>query len=223
MLDRSAPYPDNTDNRTIHERIEAARPHFKPVVRNAEGQVGTRHYNYADLDVVCDAVEAALLAEGVGIFPSISNAAVEVVLRILDSPGAGFGSWAVGASIPLPADLTPQQTGSAITYFRRYGLVALLNLRTEPDDDGSSASRTRAPEAPAVTAPSPPAGWESTGAAVQAHKDLSARIRSIPEDMRTPCTDFTAAHGWPLSLDKFEELERTVKVIEEFGPPETQA
>jgi hypothetical protein len=213
---------DVGDNRTIHERIEAARPHFKPVVRNAEGQVGTRHYNYADLDVVCDAVEAALLAEGVGIYPSISAAGVEVVLRIVGCHDS-HAFHSVVARIALPPDLTPQQTGSAITYFRRYGLVALLNLRTEPDDDGSAASRTRAPEAPAVTAPSPPAGWESTGAAVQAHKDLSARIRAIPEDMRTSCTDFTAEHGWPLSLDKFEELERTVKVIEEFGPPETQA
>lgn len=36
---------------------------------------------------------------------------------------------------------TPQQVGSCITYFRRYALVAMLNLTTEDDDDGNAASQ----------------------------------------------------------------------------------
>lgn len=39
----------------------------------------------------------------------------------------------------LPAGGTPQQTGSAITYARRYSALAALGLATE-DDDGQSAT-----------------------------------------------------------------------------------
>jgi hypothetical protein len=38
------------------------------------------------------------------------------------------------ACIELPAGLTPQQMGSAITYYRRYLLAGLLSLEMEDDD-----------------------------------------------------------------------------------------
>lgn len=45
--------------------------------------------------------------------------------------------------IPLP-DKKPQTAGSAITYARRYSLMALLGVAgEEEDDDGNHASRTR--------------------------------------------------------------------------------
>jgi hypothetical protein len=43
------------------------------------------------------------------------------------------------SSIPLPAITDPQKIGSAITYYKRYNLCALLNI-AEYDDDGNAAS-----------------------------------------------------------------------------------
>lgn len=43
------------------------------------------------------------------------------------------------ASISLPVGLTPQQLGSAITYYRRYLLAGMLSLEMD-DDDGNTAS-----------------------------------------------------------------------------------
>jgi hypothetical protein len=43
------------------------------------------------------------------------------------------------SSIPLPTISTPQQLGSAITYFRRYSLASLLAL--EIDDDDANATQ----------------------------------------------------------------------------------
>ena len=209
------------DTRNIYERIEAARPNFKPVVRNAQGQVGTRHYQYADLDVVCDAVETALLEQGVGVFPSVDLGDVTTTLRILD--GDGSDHTFLVCSIPLPTDLTPQQTGSAITYFRRYGLVALLNLRTEPDDDGGAASnpvRTRevAPEAQAEdTTPVVPEGWDNYEQAANAHVKLVSRIQALDPGLRQTITDFRATHGWPLTAADFDECENLVRVAEALG------
>jgi hypothetical protein len=46
------------------------------------------------------------------------------------------------SAIYLPDNVEPQKMGSAITYYRRYSLLSLLNLTTE-DDDGASASNIR--------------------------------------------------------------------------------
>ena len=48
--------------------------------------------------------------------------------------------------IELPTNLNPQQLGSAITYFRRYTLAALLSLEIE-DDDANESSKPQ-PEVP---------------------------------------------------------------------------
>ncbi len=50
----------------------------------------------------------------------------------------------LGDTIPLLLSKSdPQGQGSAITYARRYSLVAVLNLVADEDDDGNSASPTR--------------------------------------------------------------------------------
>lgn len=213
------------DTRNIYERIEAARPNFGAVVRRTPGQVGTRAYQYADLDDVCDAVEAALLAEGVGVFPFVKaadvyreNVACEVVtaLRVLNNPRDEHVS-----SIPVPLDLSPQQVGSAITYFRRYGLTAALNLRTEPDDDGGAASspvitREVAPEAQADAAPveTPvPDGWDSREQAIAAHQRLAERIAALPVGTIDTAA-FRATHSFPYSTTDYNELEEVVRTAE---------
>jgi hypothetical protein len=52
-------------------------------------------------------------------------------------------------TMPLTLDkATPQGQGSAITYARRYSLGSILGLITETDDDGNSASGSRAAKVP---------------------------------------------------------------------------
>jgi len=46
----------------------------------------------------------------------------------------------VRLSVTLPSASTPQQLGSAITYYRRYTLQSLLSLQAE-DDDGNEANK----------------------------------------------------------------------------------
>ena len=45
----------------------------------------------------------------------------------------------VESSLSLPINLDAQKIGGAITYYRRYTLVALLGLQAE-DDDGNTAT-----------------------------------------------------------------------------------
>ena len=60
--------------------------------------------------------------------------------RIVDLDGG-----MVESSLALPTDLDAQKIGGAITYYRRYTLVALLGLQAE-DDDGNLASGKTMPK-----------------------------------------------------------------------------
>ena len=40
----------------------------------------------------------------------------------------------------LPTNVTAQQMGSFVSYFRRYTLQSLMSLQTTEDDDGNKAS-----------------------------------------------------------------------------------
>ena len=53
--------------------------------------------------------------------------------------------------ISLPTNLSPQQLGSAITYFRRYTLASLLSLEID-DDDAQSTVNKLADKLPELTA-----------------------------------------------------------------------
>lgn len=44
------------------------------------------------------------------------------------------------SGLSLPSNLNAQQTGSAITYYRRYTLCSLLSLEIDEDDDGNVAT-----------------------------------------------------------------------------------
>ena len=50
------------------------------------------------------------------------------------------GEWMQASLTMRPTQNTPQAHGSAITYAKRYALVAILGLRIDGDDDGNAAS-----------------------------------------------------------------------------------
>jgi len=58
----------------------------------------------------------------------------------------------LSTDIELPTGLTPQQLGSAITYFRRYSLVSLFALEVEDDDANEAMKFDKAKPASAPSA-----------------------------------------------------------------------
>ena len=123
------------------KKLLEAKKEIGKVAKNAKNP----HFKntYADVNALIDAVEPILHTHGLLLLqPIIEN---NVVTRIIDVESVE----SIESSLPLPQGLNPQQLGSAVTYFRRYTLQALLSLQAT-DDDGNDASKTPAPVAPKV-------------------------------------------------------------------------
>ena len=97
---------------------DSTNPHFKNT--------------YASLAQLLSEVKPVLNEVGVLITQPITEGKVGTMLS--------YGADSLVSLIDLPNNLTPQQLGSAITYFRRYTLASLLALEID-DDDATMASK----------------------------------------------------------------------------------
>ena len=105
-----------------------------------ETKVGRSYtYTYADLGTVIDAVRPVLAKHNLAVMQDVTSGERQVWVQtvIMHSSGEVRSFGPVG----MPAGDTPQTLGSAITYCRRYALLAALGIATE-DDDGHAAKGT---------------------------------------------------------------------------------
>lgn len=116
----------------------ATNPHFKS--------------KYADLAAVVEAVIDALNSNGIALMqrqhPNESGVCVETLLIHESGEILSAGMLTVPA-----AKQDPQGYGSALTYARRYSLMAACGIAPE-DDDGNAASKPKA-AAPTKAKPEP--------------------------------------------------------------------
>lgn len=118
-----------------------ARGTFKAAVRDAKNDAFKRNgvgSGYATLDSVIDAVTESLLANGIYYTQQtdVVDARTMLYTRFLHSSG----QWIGGAYPVHPIKNDPQGEGSALTYARRYALMALAGIAPE-DDDGNAATK----------------------------------------------------------------------------------
>jgi len=95
-------------------------------------------YFYADLAATIGAVREHLNAEGLAVVQLIEpdgNGGLLLGTQLIHSSG----QWIRG-DVTIPANLSSQDLGSALTYRRRYALSAMLGIAAEDDDDGASAT-----------------------------------------------------------------------------------
>jgi hypothetical protein len=106
---------------------------------------------YATLEAVVEAVKPALLKQGIVVVQGLQDAenGVGIETMLLHTSG----QW-ISSTLRLPASKEDAQGyGSACTYGRRYGLMAICGVPAE-DDDGNAATAS----APAPSRITPVAG-----------------------------------------------------------------
>lgn len=138
--------------KNIYQRLSDFREDVGKVAK--DGNNPAFRSKYATLPGILDAIQEPLRKNGLTFVQWLNSSedgsvamTTEIVL-VDDYEAPGLTS----TSVMKPADSKPQTYGSCITYARRYGLVTLLGLNVDDDDDGNAASGVK-PTAAHVPAP----------------------------------------------------------------------
>lgn len=125
-------------NKQIAAAFVKAKREFGPALKD-RANPAFKGSKYADLGACLDAVDEALLKNGIALYQETflddSGVTVETVLLHESGEVLRCGKLHVPAS-----KQDPQGYGSALTYCRRYSLMAACGIAPE-DDDGNAASR----------------------------------------------------------------------------------
>jgi hypothetical protein len=146
----TAPWTSSDSTAKIIPAFVTALQTVEDVARNKKADIPTKtggnvKYNYADLDAVLEATKPTLTANGLAVTQPAGSDGVRTVLLHTS------GEWLAFPALLLnPMQASPQGQGSAISFARRYSLLAVLGVATE-DDDGKAAST--APKTPRSTRP----------------------------------------------------------------------
>lgn len=187
---------------------------------------------YANLESVIEAAHDALAANGLAVMQGpgpMDGNCITLTTRLIHTSG----EW-IETDFSLPAGkMDPQAAGSAITYARRYSLMAMLNMPAVDDDGEASMPRSTKPgepKNPNVSVHSDaPDWWGAEGPGMSAAKakaegwgeTLDGWLGAIPmlptmEAWQTWCRDRDEdvkklPKGWRIHLR--EELENRKKEL----------
>lgn len=122
---------------TLHKALAKAQSEF-PLIKKEDTNPFFK-VKYAGLPSVLEVVLPVLHANGLYLVQTpVSDG--ERIGVVTDITHAETGECISGRFTMALAKNDPQGAGSAITYARRYALVAMLGLNVDEDDDGNSAS-----------------------------------------------------------------------------------
>lgn len=114
--------------------LAKAQVAFKPAVKDSANPFFKS--NYLSLTGAIDACQGALSLNGLAVSQTLEDGEK---LRLISTLMHSSGEWISSHYPVVPVKNDPQGIGSAITYARRYSLMALVGLAAE-DDDGNAAS-----------------------------------------------------------------------------------
>lgn len=143
------------DINNLSAALVKAQAEMPTVPKQTKGQVGNQVRYYADLATVVEVVQPILAKHDLAYvqFPGNDNGMVAVTTRLFHESG----QWIEGTLLMPSGGNGAQGVGSALSYARRYSLMAVLGLAPE-DDDGAGASQPAAkPRAASRPQPAPPA------------------------------------------------------------------
>lgn len=138
--------------KTLISALKAVQSELKPILKNAENP----HFrsSYVDLAGASEVILPLLSKHGLCVtqMGELHDTRFVIATRLMHESGDMIESrWPV-----ISEKQTAQALGSAVTYARRYSLMAIVGASSTDDDDGSAATNlqpTKQPEAPRYAPP----------------------------------------------------------------------
>ena len=204
----------------LSSALVSAMADLSDIKKGKEAKISTKAggsygYKYADLADVIQQIRPVLATHGLAVLQSPvshDNDTVSIYTTLIHRTGQQmtFGP------LTLPAGRTAQETGSAITYARRYALLSCLGLAAE-DDDGASAAPRKPQQKPAKVAQ------------IQPRSDAESTIRSLLAQIPTSQaqqikTQFMEQFGKlaDLPVDEHEEALEWIRAAISFSDSSDQ-
>ena len=104
-------------------------------------------YNYADLPTILEVINPIMAKNKLGFTQLLNDDCIETILFHHPSGESISSKVTIPNDVKLNGMNVFQVTGSAITYYRRYALSAILGIVTDEDTDGNG-KKTPQPQQP---------------------------------------------------------------------------
>jgi len=124
---------------TIASAFVKAKRAFGPALKDKTNPAFRS--KYADLGACLEAVEDALLSNGIALYQETSECADGVIVETVLLHESGESLRCGRLQVPA-AKHDPQGYGSALTYARRYSLMTACGIAPE-DDDGNAGTQAK--------------------------------------------------------------------------------
>lgn len=129
---------------TLAKAIIAVQAELAPVKKDKDNPFF--HSRYVGLDTVMPMALALLNKHGLALVQTVGNGIDPTAIAGVGTTLTTMlihesGEYIADTQPLLLVKNDPQGQGSAITYARRYGLMSMLGIVAEDDDDGNAASR----------------------------------------------------------------------------------
>ena len=190
---------DSTTTNNIRKKLQEFQKENIVIERNASWY----NYKYSSYDYIWEKIHKLLDKLKIVVNHSIQDywgiLYLETIIIDMDS-------WETRSSVlPINANLDPQKLGSAITYFKRYNLGALLNLIIEwEDDDGALATKKQVQKTTTQTTKKPDfteqsfskfkewTDWKTADDIINKKEEILNKY-TITDEMKTKINDFLSS------------------------------
>lgn len=169
---------------------------------------------YADLGACLEAVDDALLNNGIAVYQEtfLDETGVTVETVLLHESGEMIRC----GKLHVPAvKHDPQGYGSALTYVRRYSLMAACGIAPEDDDGNAASASPKAPAKPVKAAPAPAADLPPvTKEMIATHISAMEMCTSLPALQEAFKAAWRITQGAPeieAAKDKFKTILEATK------------
>jgi len=104
----------------------------------------TKHYNYCSLDNLINTLKPILSKHGIIVVQSVGDNGNRICIttRLQHVSGEYLEDWFTLDSTNMQNVNNTQAMGASITYGKRYGISAMLNIATDDDTDATSHQNT---------------------------------------------------------------------------------